>query len=763
MGLFDYNIHRNGMGTEYQSFLDIAAAAEKKGDGIANRTVRLVKKGDGLATTTSLGLKGARAEQIDGARKAFLDAIVRTYGFEACEKAKKVLGDGVKPVPLTARRINAVNEALGDKKALSGKAAFIRKHYVDFTTRSVFEKFKLGDSMKMTDAEKEEFDLGRIESETTKILVEKYGEDFVKVEVEDGNGLLPDADPPEKPRRADDGTLEKLRGAISEATARVAAAVRLATLLRAAGVSGKLARELAEKTVGENKEAIGKIFEENKDPSGKIEALVAPCLGDNAERIEEDFVAGAKAKAEKLIADAVETGLVDKDEREESKVMEDLDKRLGRLKDEANERRQNGKTVDGSLFRKSCDLAVARTAKAYIVRERGADLMVRADGGNRIGANLYDLLNGAAGDGEKPRIVGWDFHTKLLESVAIRSGGLKMDDLKQLEREGFRMVLWDVTLDWAKHLLESGKEHPELETHAHEIVGKIANGFLDRFMSVATQNDLERFVVELKTVVRAELDRVNASLWNIDTAEREAQAELEDKVAGMAGQYGIAVTDDIKATLAKMLDQEKKKVQTGMYLESEVKSVADCRKALVDRVEKKWLDVCRQSADEVAASGLLDENQKKTFISWLLKENCKAAHVKIALRTVKSIDATAIASGIASAAAKGDGIDLAAQLSRLTGDVKDRLGEDDIKQIDGSDEEGAFVGVVAELADILNPQIVQNCRNLGPEARQKMFGEATEEMKRQTSTLRATVGNPASKPWELSGYCILHLQKTCAE
>lgn len=74
MGLFDNNIHMNGAGTTYQSFLDLADEAEQKGGKIGERTVRLVKAGDGLATTTSHGTTGARADQICGAREKLFDA-----------------------------------------------------------------------------------------------------------------------------------------------------------------------------------------------------------------------------------------------------------------------------------------------------------------------------------------------------------------------------------------------------------------------------------------------------------------------------------------------------------------------------------------------------------------------------------------------------------------------------------------------------------------------------------------------------------------
>ena len=55
MGIFDNNIHMNGAGTTYQSFLNLADEAEQKGGKIGDRTVRLVKAGAGLATRPPTG------------------------------------------------------------------------------------------------------------------------------------------------------------------------------------------------------------------------------------------------------------------------------------------------------------------------------------------------------------------------------------------------------------------------------------------------------------------------------------------------------------------------------------------------------------------------------------------------------------------------------------------------------------------------------------------------------------------------------------
>ena len=113
MGILDKNLHMNGQGTTYQAFLKIAEAAEKKGDTIANRAVRLVKDGIGLATTSSTKVTGARAAQIANARESFLHAIEMEFGSTAKLKAEKFLaGTEGKGVPLTARTIRAVSNSL---------------------------------------------------------------------------------------------------------------------------------------------------------------------------------------------------------------------------------------------------------------------------------------------------------------------------------------------------------------------------------------------------------------------------------------------------------------------------------------------------------------------------------------------------------------------------------------------------------------------------------------------------------------------------
>ena len=86
MGIFDKNIHMNGSRTTYQAFLDLADAAEEKGGTIGDRTVRLVKAGDGLATTTSLGTKGARADQIADAHRAIYTFNGTTYNHKHADE-----------------------------------------------------------------------------------------------------------------------------------------------------------------------------------------------------------------------------------------------------------------------------------------------------------------------------------------------------------------------------------------------------------------------------------------------------------------------------------------------------------------------------------------------------------------------------------------------------------------------------------------------------------------------------------------------------
>ena len=215
MGIFDKNIHMNGSGTTYQAFLDLADAAEEKGGTIGDRTVRLVKAGDGLATTTSLGTKGARADQIADARNAFLQAIAREYGYAARDIAAKMLGDEKDPVPLTARSIRAVNEALGDKDALAADSALIRQFKGDFEIEVVASFQLLESRMGTTPAE---LDRGKIQAEVIKLIKE---------------GTYPNTK---------DGMREAVRNVAAQ---RVAVAMRMESLFRARGVPEYMVPRLA--------------------------------------------------------------------------------------------------------------------------------------------------------------------------------------------------------------------------------------------------------------------------------------------------------------------------------------------------------------------------------------------------------------------------------------------------------------------------------------------------------------------------------------
>ena len=219
MGMLDNNIHMNGAGTTYQAFLDLADAAEEKGGTIGDRTVRLVKAGDGLATTTSLGTKGARADQIAGARSAFLYAITREYGYAARDIAAKALGDEKAPVPLTARTIRAVNQALGDKGALAAESALVRQFKLDFDVAIVTAQQWLEFRMGVTGIK---LDHAKVQAEVLKLVKE---------------GKYPN-------------TKDGMKEALNDVAApRVAAAVRMESLFRARGVPEHMAPRLAAKAV----------------------------------------------------------------------------------------------------------------------------------------------------------------------------------------------------------------------------------------------------------------------------------------------------------------------------------------------------------------------------------------------------------------------------------------------------------------------------------------------------------------------------------
>ena len=373
MGIFDKNIHMNGSRTTYQAFLDLADAAEEKGGTIGDRTVRLVKAGDGLATTTSLGTKGARADQIAGARAAFLQAIAREYGYAARNIALKTLGDGENSTPLTARSIRAVNEALGDKDALAASSRI--------------------------DASAADLDFGKVQAEAMKLIDE---------------GTYPK-------------TMDGLRAAVRDVAApRVAVASRMESLFRARGVPAQLAPRLAARVL----DKAMAIFNDLSVPSGdavigKLSDLVASFLAENKDVFARYSLAEATAnEAENLLKTMFGPNALDGEDA--AKALENLKSKLDKLQD---------KKMSMEEFETECDNAFKLTVKAHIVRQIGMEMMLANSSASygRMGVRLYDALG--VGNGENDRAID-DFCILKMPSDKIKNyAGLDAKSPEELRRQ----------------------------------------------------------------------------------------------------------------------------------------------------------------------------------------------------------------------------------------------------------------------------------------------------------------------------------------
>ena len=396
MGIFDKNIHMNGSRTTYQAFLDLADAAEEKGGTIGDRTVRLVKAGDGLATTTSLGTKGARADQIAGARAAFLQAIAREYGYAARNIALKTLGDGENSTPLTARSIRAVNEALGDKDALAADSALIRQFKLDFDVEIVTAQQWLEFRMGATGIK---LDYAKVQAEVLKLLKE---------------GKYPN-------------TQGGMKDAIRDVAAqRVAVAMQMESLFRARGVPEYMVPRLAAMVLDKAMAIVDDTsVRSGDDVIGKLHTLATNFAMESKDFIDRCNIAEATAnEAENLLKTMFGPNALDGEDA--AKALENLKSKLDKLQD---------KKMSMEEFETECDNAFKLTVKAHIVRQIGMEMMLANSSASygRMGVRLYDALG--VGNGENDRAID-DFCILKMPSDKIKNyAGLDAKSPEELRRQ----------------------------------------------------------------------------------------------------------------------------------------------------------------------------------------------------------------------------------------------------------------------------------------------------------------------------------------
>lgn len=438
--------------------------------------MRLVKAGDGLATTTSRGTKGARATQIADARSAFLLAIAREFGYAARDIAEKTLGAGANAVPLTARSIRAVNQALGDKDALAADSSLIREYKVDFDIEVGAAREQLKSPMGAINAD---FDRAKIQAEVLKLI-------------KDG-----------KYENSKDG----MRAAIREVAAmRVATAARMESLLQAKGVSPQLAGRLAQKVLDK---AVA-IVDDYSVPSGdaviaRLAALAAEFVAEDPDAIAEATV----AEAEKLLTTLFGRHALDGEDAR--KALDALKSKIGSLK---------GEKLKPAAFKAECERAVKKTVKAHAVREIGMEMMME-DSDNptygRIGVRLYDALG--VGRGEKDRGVT-DFSIwKLTDEYIAGRLDLSGKSPEKMRRQAAKLVFTAIAEDYAGKLPPLADEHPRLADAKGAAVRHVAGGFVERFGTAVADGDFAQLAEDFKTQLARQFDRANTT-FRTSTAPR---------------------------------------------------------------------------------------------------------------------------------------------------------------------------------------------------------------------------------------------------
>ena len=726
MGIFDKNIHMNGAGTDYKAFLDIAGAAEEKGGKIGNRAVRLVKAGDGLATTTSSGTKGARATQIKDARDAFLNSIASEFGYAARSIAEKTLGDGV---PLTVRSIRAVDEALGNKGELAADSTLVRENKADFDIETAFVGTQLAPRMGATKAE---LDRGRIQAEALRLI---------------GKGKFAN-------------NKDGLRTAVREAAGkRVAAAIRLESLLRELGAPAHLTSRMAGTAIDKAVEIIDDPhIPDGEAVSGKLRELAAKCLQDGQYIIDQDKMAKNTVTTAKDLLSAMfgEPFLEEDDTRT---ALESLKGALAKL---------NKETFTNDEFKKRCETALSVEIKAFIMRKIGIE-MTRTDSDNpvygNIGVRLYDALG--AGKGPKDRLVD-DYHVWKMDSAAIddryKLNGKGPGDLRRLT---YKMVFESILMDFTEKNLPVADAHPALATARIAIANTISPKFADRFATAATAEDFAELAKDCKAAISKELEHANATLKNIDAVEGQAREELEGMLGELTAKYGFPATQGVKDMFAKVFSEAKTAMQKKAPSAGKVVSAEECKAAIIDRVLKKWLEPCRQAAAEIDASAL-DPAHKKAFTAKVAENKIDIVHVRIALRTVPAFDA----GPVAAAAKAGDGKKFAELVQGFISTTSEMpKGKEERDSVAGSDDYSAFVSTITELLFILNPEIPEGVRGLDGDGRAKFFGDADRtatlksqefqkngdaDIDKKQELLRAV----AAKHWSSVTACVMQLYHT---
>lgn len=291
-----------------------------------------------------------------------------------------------------------------------------------------------------------------------------------------------------------------------------------------------------------------------------------------------------------------------------------------------------------------------------------------------------------------------------------------------MRRQAAQLVFRCIAEDYVGKYPPIANGHPNLDTTKYAIAHTVVKGFLDRFASAVTDNDFAKLAEDFKAQLAQQFERVNTTLKNIDIAKEQAKGELEGKLQQIADQYGIQLTQGIKDMLARTLVEATGKMLQDSHSVEKALTADECKAAILDRIEKKWLSLCRNAATEIESSAL-DPAQKKAFLAKVMAGNVNVTHVKIALKTVTAYDAKELVD----AAKAGDGKKLAEQFFQFVAKTNAMITDKaEIESVKGADDYSAFVGTAADLLFAIHPEIADGIRGLDADPRAKLFDDAIE-------------------------------------
>ena len=685
MGYFDRNIHMNGQGTSFDTFLRLAQSAEAKSGAIGNRTVRVVRDQNGLATTTSAGLKGERRQQISDARTAFLHAVESEYGMQGKAAAMKLLHDenGVK-IPLTARLIRKVANSMKDFDGIKAENEIIRSNIGEI--KRTIEQVGADLSRKgLPVAERfDPADFGRIERD----LIERLKSGKCQ---KTKNGVLNAVQELAKERYVD----AYLENSASDRMKNVPESVRKTVQSRILSdmvqivddsddknlLTGKL-----DKAIGERLAALSTFFKNVQAHDEALQSALAKAKNEAAPVLGEDQIGEIDAALEKIKAD----------------ILAGPDHPAGNpgtYEDMAGVAEVESERLD-AFYRKKVDLAVQQ----FIVR-RNCEMLIEGPA---------KFLSDALGIPEANRIRPGDFANGDGLAWTYKDEYLKYD-LGTLADVARQAVFRKIAEEWTKTPQSKYEEDGDFDLHAF-LAGDQFKNLGQEFSRIDTPETAAEFAKKFKEQFTENAETTKARLENIRCSLDDAKVSLEGKLKTLHFKaLGFEPSEKTLKRFNEAIDRVKREltdsVYKGLWVATDTKS---CKEDIVTKVKDKFLEPLKQASGKVLGSKL-PANQKKAFIATLFEGRTipDTLAVERALKVAPSYDAKKIADAVA----KGDGAELAKEMKRFADKAKSLWNIVERKRNIGTEKETMYVGTAAQLLVVTHPEIVEAYKSLPPQQR----------------------------------------------